>query len=198
MVLLKEARRHTDGALVEQCRRGDSEAFDELVRRHKQRVYNVVYRFLGSHEDALDLCQEVFVRAYRGISNFSGSSQVSTWLYSIASNISKNRLRDGKRKGRNLGGSLEALAESRGAAAETGPESSPREQAMTQELEQTLQRCLNELPDHFRMAFCLRTFDDMSYEEIAEAMDCPVGTVRSRLNHARRFLRDRLRELSVI
>ena len=92
MVLLKEAKGHSDVGLVAECQNGDSTAFDELVRRYKDRIYNVVYRFLGNHEDALDVSQEVFVRAYRGIREFQGHAQVYTWLYSIARNLARNQL----------------------------------------------------------------------------------------------------------
>jgi RNA polymerase sigma-70 factor (ECF subfamily) len=201
VVLLKEARQHSDIALVAECQKGDSEAFDELVRRHKERVYNVVYRFLGHREDALDVCQEVFVRAYQSITAFRGGSQVYTWLHAIAANLAKNRIRDRKRKGRNMSSSLEALAEAApGVAqmAERANDGRPDDIVMTRELEEVLQHCLNEMPEHYRLTFVLRTVDDLSYEEIAAVMNCPIGTVRSRLNQARRMLRDRLTELKVI
>ncbi len=194
MVLLREARGRSDAALVAECCDGDSSAFDELVRRYKDRVYNVVYRFLGNHEDALDVSQEVFVRAYRGIRGFRGNAQVYTWLYSIAANLARNRLRDSGRKGRDRGVSLEALA----AAPASNPGSTPRAAAQSRELDEMLQQCLNELPDHYRVAFVFRTFDDLSYDEIAEVMACPPGTVKSRINQARRLLRERLQERALL
>lgn len=199
MVLLREARKCSDEGLVDECRRGDMSAFDELVRRYKDRVYNVIYRFVGNHEDALDISQEVFVRAYRGIEEFRGSAKVYTWLYSIAANLARNRLRDAGRKGRNLGTSLEALAES-GAAkpALAAAEHNPRAHAEHRELDEALQQCLDELPEHYRQAFVLRTFEDLSYEEIAKTLDCPTGTVKSRINQARKRLRERLEELALV
>ena len=200
MVLLKEARGHSDDGLVEECRKGDSTAFDELVRRYKDRIYNVVYRFIGNHEETLDVCQEVFVRAYRGIDGFKGEAKVYTWLYTIAANLARNRIRDGTRKGRNYGTSLEALdAIAPGVVQRaTQVQQNPRAEAVGRELEGLLQKCLEELPEHYRMTFVLRTFDELSYDEIAEITGCPVGTVKSRLNQARCMLRDRLRELSVL
>jgi RNA polymerase sigma-70 factor (ECF subfamily) len=198
VVLLKEARGHSDLGLVEECRKGDVSAFDEVVRRYKDRIYNVVYRFLGNHEDALDVSQEVFVRAYRGIRDFKGKAQLYTWLYSIAANLARNRLRDGSRMGRNRGTSLEALQEAAPGSVPASTAETPFTVAANRELEALLQRCLAELPDHYRMTFILRTFEDLSYEEIAEAMGCPAGTVKSRLNQARRMLRERLRELAVL
>lgn len=200
MVLLKEARGQSDADLVVGCRNGDSTAFDELVRRYKDRVYNVVYRFLGNREDALDVAQEVFIRAYGSIGAYQGRAQVFTWLYTIAANLARNRIRDSKRKGRNQGSSLEALHESAPGVAERALRSSsnPGDEAVKRELEEVLQRCLEELPEQYRMTFVLRTFDDRSYDEIAEIMECPKGTVKSRLNQARKMLHERLKELSVL
>jgi RNA polymerase sigma-70 factor (ECF subfamily) len=194
VVLLREARARSDAGLVEECRSGDLTAFDELVRRYKDRVYNVVYRFLGNREDALDVAQETFVRAYRGIMDFRGRAQVYTWLYSIAANLARNRLRDGGRRGRDKGASLETLAPS----VLPRTEETPRALAERHELDETLQQCLSELPEHYRMAFVLRTFDDLSYDEIAEALGCPTGTVKSRINQARKMLRERLEHLAVL
>ena len=198
MVLLREARKESDAGLVAECRKGDPSAFDELVRRYKDRIYHVVYRFLGNHEDAQDVCQEVFVRAYRGIEGYRGRAQVYTWLYSIAANLARNRLRDGSRRGRNMGTSFEAIEEQAPGAVDRAKAESPRDAAVDAELQALLQQCLEELPEHYRMAFILRTVEDMSYEQISEVMGCPPGTVKSRLNQARRLLRDRLAELNVL
>ncbi len=200
MVLLKEARRHSDAGLVEQCRQGDSSAFDEIVRRHKDRIFNVVFRFLGDREDALDVCQEAFMRAYRAVDGYEGKAQVYTWLHSIAANLARNRLRDRSRKGRDKGVSLEAFQAAAPGAAQQAEATrhTPSDVAISHETEELLQQCLEELPDNCRMTFVLRTVEDLSYEEIAEVMGCPPGTVKSRLNQARRMLRDRLRELAVL
>lgn len=193
MVLLREARERSDTRLVDDCREGDITAFDEIVRRYKDRVYNIVYRFVGNHEDALDVSQEVFVRAYRGLNGFQGRAKVYTWLYSIASNLARNRLRDSGRKGRDKATSIDCAC-----APALSIRENPRTEAQQHELDDVLQRCLDELPEHYRTPFVLRTFEDLSYEEIAETIDCPLGTVKSRINQARKLLRDRLDELSVI
>lgn len=185
-VLLKEAREEADARLVESSLRGDPGAFDELVRRYKDRVYGVIYRFVGNHEDAMDLAQEVFVRAYQGLHAYRGHSQVYTWLYSIAANLSRNRLRDRTRKGRSRATSLEALEEA--GAGMAAPGAGPREAAAKRELEAALEDCLADLPELYRFAFCLKTFDGMGYEEIALTVGCPPGTVKSRLNEARKRL----------
>ena len=196
MVLLKEARERSDAGLVEECRSGDGAAFDELVRRYKDRIYNIVYRFVGNHDAAAEVAQETFVRAYRGIAAFRGSAKVYTWLYSIAANRARNWLRDAGRKGRDQAVSLDGLLES--GVDCTRNHQDPRAAAEHHELEEALQRCLSELPDHYRMAFVLRTFEDLSYEEIADALGCPTGTVKSRINQARKMLRDRLQDLAVL
>jgi RNA polymerase sigma-70 factor (ECF subfamily) len=196
--LLKETEDRPDLRLVEKCQDGDAAAFDELVHRYKNRVYNVAYRFLGNHEDAQDVAQETFIRAYKGIQSFKGAAKVSTWLHSIAGNLAKNRLRDSHRREGNKETSIKALAEkpAHDPFADDGP--APDEMAQKSELDDALQRCLGELPEHYRMAFVLRTFDGLTYEEIADTMDCPLGTVKSRLNQARTLLRDRLKELALI
>lgn len=200
MVLLKETELESDAGLIEECRRGDARAFDTLVNRYKDRIYNAAYRFLGNHEDAGDVCQEVFVRAYRAIETFEGRAKVSTWLYSIALNLCRNRVRDSKRKGRDKGVSLELLHERAPGRADAigATETAPDDAAVHRELEAALTACLDALPEHYRMAFVLRTHEDLPYEEIAQVMGCPSGTVKSRLNQARRLLRDCLTERDVL
>ncbi|HNV22131.1 MAG TPA: sigma-70 family RNA polymerase sigma factor [Candidatus Hydrogenedentes bacterium] len=190
----------TDHDLVEQCRRGDTSAFDVIADRYGKRLYNVAVRFLGNREDALDICQEAFVRAYQSLDSYRGDARFYTWLYSIAANLARNRLRDRSRKGRDRGTSLDALFENAPAVANAAAAATrnPGTDAMEHEMEEVLQRCLEELPDHYRLPFVLRTFDDLSYEEIAEVMDCPPGTVKSRLNQARKRLRERLRDLAIL
>ena len=196
-VLTHEEREPSDVQLVAACRKGDASAFDALMRRHKDRIYNLAYRYLGNREDALDLAQEVFVKAYRNLDGFRGDAQVYTWLHAIALNLARNRTRDGARKGRNKSVSLDALTEA-GAYDGASPGPSPSAEAMGHELEDVLQECLNELPDHYRLAFVLRTVEGMSYDEIAQALSCPKGTVKSRLNQARLLLRSRLEERSLL
>lgn len=193
--LLQAAPDQADAGLVERFLHGDTAAFEEIVRRYKDRVYNVVYRFLGNHEDARDVAQEVFIRAYRGMHGYRGHAQVYTWLYSIAANLARNRLRDMQRKGRSRGVSLEALEEQAPGAAEGlgAPQETPRGTAQRRELQDGLRLCLEGLPDSFRMAFVLRVHDELSYEDIAISIGVPQGTVKSRLNQARKRLRDCLK-----
>jgi len=194
--LLKDLPEHSDAGLIEDVRGGNQCAFEELVRRHKDRVYRVCYGYLGEHEDARDVAQEVFIRAYRGIHGYRGHAQIYTWLHSIAVNLARNRLRDRQRKGRNRGTSLEALQASAPEAAQaaTAHTNTPRQAAQQGELNEALRLCLEALPDSYRVTFVLRIYDELSYEEIAATSGVPRGTVKSRLNQARKRLRDCLRE----
>ncbi len=196
MVLLKEARSRSDADLVEQCQAGDDAAFDELVRRYKDRIYGVVFRFLGNRDDALDVAQEAFVRAYRGIHGYAGQASVSTWFFTIAANLARNRLRDQHRKGRDKSASLEATADGGSGIATT--RETPRSLAQRRELEESLDACLDALPEAQRLVFVLRVFDGLRYEEIAACAGCAEGTVKSRLNQARRRLGDCLKARGVM
>ena len=197
MVLLREAKTFSDVNLVQECQAGDPSAFDEIVRRYKNRIYTVIYRFLGDREDSLDVTQEAFIRAYNAIQKFQGTAHVYTWLYRIAANLARNHLRDGSRKGRDKATSLEAMEPSM-AQYTTRTDTTPRTMAEGHELEAQLQQCLNDLPENCRIAFVLRTFDDLSYDEIADVLGCPPGTVKSRIHQARTLLRDRLRDMTLI
>lgn len=200
MLLLEKEHEKPDEALIRQLQAGDAGAFDELMRRYKDRLYNVLYRYVGNHEDALDLAQEVFIRAFRGAAGFRGHSSIYTWLYSIAENLGRNRLRDRRRKGRDKGQSFEALeSESPGIlknATTTGLH--PRNVAEAIELRVALEACLEKLPEPFKFAFILRTFDGLDYEAIAEATKSPKGTVKSRLNQARQRLHGCLQRQGVL
>jgi len=190
--VLEATRKSSDAELVEACLNGEEKAFDELLRRYKDRVYNVVYRYLGHREDSMDAALEVFVRAYRNLDTYQGHAQVYTWLYSIAANVCRNRLRDRSRKGRDMGVSYEALSEEAPAVAQeaTASNLNPSHLAQKRELDEGLRLCLDGLPETYRMAFVLRTFDQLSYTDIAASVDCPEGTVKSRLNQARKLLKE--------
>ncbi len=198
MNAVQEKDPYSDTALVEDCQNGNPAAFDELVRRYKDRVYNVVYRFLGNHEDAQDVAQETFIKAYFGIRQFEGRSRVYTWLYSIAGNLARNKLRDGGRRGRDRGIPLEQQREDESTREWVSGGDTPEQAARAKELETELQAALNELPEHYRLVFVLRTFEKLSYDEIADAAGCPRGTVKSRLNYARKQLHERLKAAAVI
>ena len=183
-----------DWALVQACQQGDDDAFDTLMERYKDRGYTIVYRFLGQREDAQDVAQEAFVRAYRGLDDFEGNSKFYTWLYSIATNLARNNVRDRGRKGRDQGMSLDKLQDEAPNVAQQVTQSNQRPDtaAAGHELQETLQACIEALPEPNRMVFVLRTVDGLKYDEIAAVLDCPRGTVKSRLNQARNLLREAL------
>ena len=192
-----DARADEDRALVERFRAGDGAAFDALVRRNQDRVYGLLWRMLGNREDALDVAQDTFVRAYRGIDGFRAEARFSTWVYGIALNLARNRLRDRSRKGRDRGVSLETLETDAPGAMPAAAADCPRAAAEHGELEAALAACLEHLPETLRGAFALRVFEGLAYEEIADAMECPRGTVKSRLNDARRRLAECLERRGV-
>ncbi len=189
-----------DLELVEDFQAGIDEAFDALALRYSDRLYNVVYRFLGQHEDAQDVVQETFVRAYRNLDSFEGKSKFYTWLYSIATNLARNALRDRGRKGRDQGVSLENLQDVAPNVAQVATQTNTRPDTLAagNELAETLQTCIETLPEQNRMVFVLRTVDGLKYDEIAAVLDCPRGTVKSRLNQARVLLRDALQAQGLV
>ena len=192
-----DARADEERVLVERFRAGDEAAFDALVRFNQDRVYGLLVRMLGNREDALETAQDTFVRAYRGIDGFRAEARFSTWVYGIALNLARNRLRDRSRKGRDRGVSLELL-ETEAPGAAPAAADCPRAAAEQGELEAALAACLEHLPETLRGAFALRVFEGLAYEEIADAMECPRGTVKSRLNDARRRLAECLGRRGVL
>lgn len=175
--------------LLERLRRGDARAFEELVIAHQHRVFGVALRMLGNAAEAEDVAQEVFLRAHRALAGFRGEARLSTWLYAIASRLCLTRLGSGARRLGRLGD--EALA---GVADERTAD--PSAEAERSELEVALQRAIGELDEERRIVVVLRDLEGLSYEEIAEALQLPIGTVRSRLHRARVDLRDKLERFS--
>lgn len=168
---------------------GDRDAFDFLVERHKDIVYAVAYRFAKDPDLALDLAQDVFIRAYRGIKSFKGKSSFSTWLYRIAMNtcIDYTRKRSRSIDSRTVPEEVAEYADSRalGASGGTGPVSA----AMSSELGQQIQTAIDALPPYHKSVFVLYEIEGLSYKEIADIVGCSIGTVMSRLHYARKKLR---------
>ena len=195
IMAVKLSTETTDEELVESLKRGDEEAFVELMRRYKSRVFATAYRYLGNYEDAADVVQEVFVKVYRHIGSYSARAKLYTWIYRIAVNTAVNRLRTRKRRGEEMAESLDKLKDEGmpvPVAAGVNPGPNPLESLERKELASLLQKKLDALPEHYRMVFVLRELQQFSYQEIAEMTDLPIGTVKSRLNKARRSLRDML------
>ena len=173
-----------DQRLVERVQRGDKVAFDLLVLKYQHKVVKLIMRYVRDPTEALDISQEAFLKAYRALPKFRGDSAFYTWLYRIAVNTAKNHIVAMNR--RPIEYDLD-LQESDGYELNVRlrNEDSPEKIAQRDELRQAVQSAIESLPDELRAAILFREIDGLSYEEIAHAMDCPVGTVRSRIFRAR-------------
>jgi len=186
--------RQRDRDLIDRAAAGDLRAFEELVRHHQRRAHAVAYGIVRNPEDAREVAQDAFLRVHRHLKDFEGSASFSTWLYRIVYNLSIDLLRR-RSPGRAI--ELEDHTDLAGAPDEWLPsrgETNPFAALDRTRLVEAMQRCLDELPPHHRTAILLREVEGMSYEEIAEAMEVPKGTVMSRLFHARRKMQRMLRE----
>jgi RNA polymerase sigma-70 factor (ECF subfamily) len=173
-----------DQQLVERVQRGDKRAFDLLVLKYQHKILSLVTRFVRDPHEAQDVAQEAFIKAYRALPNFRGESAFYTWLYRIAINTAKNQLASRNRKPREVDGSFEDIEFYEGEHALKDIDS-PERLLLRDEIEATVNRSIQQLPEDLRMALTLREFEGLSYEDIAEVMQCPVGTVRSRIFRAR-------------
>ncbi len=183
-----------DLELVKRVQRGDKTAFDLLVLKYQHRIGAVIGRFVPDYAESQDIAQESFIRAYRAIGNFRGDSQFYTWLYRIAVNTAKNHLAANKR--RPPSSDVEAEdAEHFSGAQRLRDNDTPEHELLRQEIAREVSATVAELPEELRQAIILREMDGLSYEEIAETMDCPIGTVRSRIFRAREAIDARLRPL---
>jgi RNA polymerase sigma-70 factor, ECF subfamily len=175
------------------CREGDTEAFGELVERHQKKMLNIAYRMLGDYDEACDVVQEAFFAAYKSINKFKGEAKFSTWLYRIAVNYTKNRLKQRKRLAQYESSSIEETGERQsGCAACLSATSAgnPDEQLEQQEREAHVQRCITTLDVEYREVLVMRDIQGFSYEEIRDILRIPDGTVKSRLSRARIALKD--------
>ncbi len=174
----------TDKELVKRVQKGDKGAFDLLVLKYEHKIVNLVMRYVRDPELALDISQEAFIKAYRALPRFRGDSAFYTWLYRIAVNTAKNYLAAQRRRPMDIELDLQD-PEQYGLHAKLKETDTPEALTLSQELQEILERAIEALPDDLRTAIILRELDGMSYEEIAQTMDCPVGTVRSRIFRAR-------------
>lgn len=182
-----------DLSLVERCRASDEAAFNEVVARYKSKIYSYVYRMTGSADDAEDLTQDVFLRMYTSIDSFRGQSSLSTWLFRIASNLCVDRFR--RSKSRTPAYSLdEPVSGSEHKSGHEVPDSTYEPQRLLEnaEMAEQIQLGLAQLPDKLRAALILHDIEGLPYEEIAQIVGCPLGTVKSRLFNARMQLREKL------
>jgi RNA polymerase sigma-70 factor (ECF subfamily) len=183
--------------LIERARKGDVGAFDLLVRRYERNVYNTAYRMSGSYDDASDIAQEAFVRAWNNLKSFRGDSAFSTWLYRIVTNVflDDRKKKRSRREHQSLDEAFD-LDESSVTRQFEDPAPGPEELAEGDERRRVLDRAINSLPEAQRVMVVLYHTQGLAYEEIAEITQLPMGTVKSRLNRARFALRDRLQEVT--
>ena len=184
----------TDQALVERVQQGDKKAFDLLVLKYQHRIMKVLSRYMYDQHEIQDLAQEAFIKAYRALPNFRGDSAFYTWLYRIAINTAKNHLvAQGRRP---PSGDIDAAdAEQYEGESALKEYASPERELLTDEIQRVVAAAIDELPDDLKTAITLRELEGMSYEEIADAMDCPIGTVRSRIFRAREAIDTKLKPL---
>jgi RNA polymerase sigma-70 factor (ECF subfamily) len=174
--------------------RGDRSAFDFLVIKYQHKIIQLVNRYVKDPSEAQDVAQETFIKAYRALGNFRGDSAFYTWLYRIAINTAKNYLVSRSRRSSDYEVDVQDAE-----AIENAPQlqgmDTPERLLLNQEIIDTIKMAIDKLPEEMRTAIMLREFEGMSYEEIAEAMDCPVGTVRSRIFRAREAIDNKLNPL---
>ena len=185
---------NNDKELVKRAQKGDKTAFNALVTKYQIKVVNLVTRYVKDNDEAQDVAQEAFIKAYRGINKFRGDSAFYTWLYRIAINSAKNYLVSQSRKTPAYAVDVED-AEYMESATALKEFSTPEGQMLTDEIETTVYNAIKELPEDLKTAITLRELEGMSYDEIADVMQCPIGTVRSRIFRAREAIDKHLKPL---
>ena len=181
----------TDQQLVERVQRGDKHAFDLLVLKYQHKIVGLVGRYLRDHSEVQDVTQEAFIKAYRALPRFRGDSQFYTWLYRIAINTAKNYLVSRSRRPPATDIDV-AEGEFQDNSAVLRDIENPENVLASEELESVIYKAIDELPEELKVAVTLREFEGLSYEEIAEVMECPVGTVRSRIFRARESIEKKI------
>jgi len=194
IVDLEPGKADADQELVRRVQRGDRAAFDVLVRKYQHKIVKLVTRYVHDGAEALDVSQEAFIKAYRAIHGFRGDSAFYTWLYRIAINTAKNHLVAEGRRPLEHGMDLQD-PEQYDVQARLRDNDTPERLLLTDEIQRTVEAAIAELPEDLRTAIVLRELEGMSYEQIAETMGCPVGTVRSRIFRAREAIDAKLKPL---
>lgn len=183
-----------DQLLVERVQKGDKHAFDLLIQKYQHRIVSLVSRYVSDSSEAQDVAQEAFIKAYRAIGRFRGDSAFYTWLYRIAINTAKNWI-VAKNRRPPLSDIDAGDAEQYDMDSRLKERSTPENELLREEIERTVYDTMANLPDDLRTAIMLRELDGMSYEEIATTMECPIGTVRSRIFRAREAIDEKLKPL---
>jgi RNA polymerase sigma-70 factor (ECF subfamily) len=189
------SNREIDQLLVERVQSGDKQAFGLLVSKYQRKLYRLLARLVRDPAEVEDLAQETFIKAYRALASFRGESAFYTWLYRIGINTAKNHLAAQVRQIQVSAGMDLAEMEGLEGAERLRDFDTPERQLMTRQIALTVDEAMADLPDELREAITLRELEGLSYEDIADAMDCPIGTVRSRIFRAREAIAARLRPL---
>jgi len=181
----------TDKQLVERVKRGDKRAFDLLTLKYLHKIISLVGRYLRDQDEVQDVAQEVFIKAYRALPNFRGDSAFYTWLYRIAINTAKNHLVSKSRRPPDTDIDVDD-GEFQADSAVLRDDDTPEANLATSQMEDVIYKAIADLPEELKVAVTLREFEGLSYEEIAEVMECPVGTVRSRIFRAREAIEKKI------
>ena len=181
----------TDKQLVERVKRGDKRAFDLLTLKYLHKIISLVGRYLRDKDEVQDVAQEVFIKAYRALPNFRGDSAFYTWLYRIAINTAKNYLVSKSRRPPDTDIDVDD-GEFQADYAVLRDDDTPEANLATSQMEDVIYKAIADLPEELKVAVTLREFEGLSYEEIAEVMECPVGTVRSRIFRAREAIEKKI------
>lgn len=191
------SERDADQLLVDRVKSGDQQAFNLLVRKYERKVFRLISRLVRDPAEVEDVAQEAFIKAYRALPQFRGDSAFYTWLYRIAVNTAKNHLVAQGRRPIPLSDTLseDEDGESFGREDVVSDNQTPDAELLSRQIAETVNRAIEALPQDLRTAVTLREIEGLSYEEIAEAMNCPIGTVRSRIFRAREAIAQQLRPL---
>lgn len=189
------SEREADQLLVERVQQGDKRAFELLVTKYHRKIIRLISRLIRDHAEVEDVAQDAFIKAYRALPQFRGESAFYTWLYRIAVNTAKNYLATQGRRPSSAGDIDNEEAETFADADQLRDINTPESMLHTKQIADTVNRAMESLPEELRVAITLREIEGLSYEEIAEAMECPIGTVRSRIFRAREAIAEKLRPL---
>ena len=191
--------REIDQQLVERAQRGDKQAFDLLVIKYQRRLVRLLSQFIRDSAEVEDIAQETFIKAYKSLSSFRGDSAFYTWLYRIGINAAKNFLVAQKRRASNTSSNFDIEdAENFEEGGQLRELATPESELISKQVAQTVSQALNELPEELRTAITLREIEGLSYEEIASVMNCPTGTIRSRIFRAREVISVKLQSVTEI
>ena len=183
----------SDKQLVERVRQGDKRAFDILTLKYQHKIVGLVSRYMQGSDEVMDVVQEAFIKAYRALPRFRGDSAFYTWLYRIAINTAKNYLVSRSRRPPDT--DIDVDGEFQGDTVVLRDVNGPENAMAKDQLENVIFMAIDELPEELKVALTLREFEGFSYEEIAEVMECPVGTVRSRIFRAREAIEKKIAEI---